>query len=133
MHTSFYGVYSLVDAPTASFIDQSTWVNPLVVTDVIWESIPKTVSSELVGYCHESQTDYIHMSRGGVTFVLMKDDEFYKIPMTAGDGKVLIIEPNVWHSAVNLVEDDAIFLNMAKRHAEPMSNDFTKIIHKFNL
>lgn len=126
MLNSVDGVYSVINAPTASFKNQDTWIDPLVITDVIWEAIPKTTNFNLVGYSHESQTDHIHMSQGELVFVLVKDSQAHYVELKTGDGKVLIIQPNVWHSAVNLRDQDAVFLNMAKRHAAPGTHDFTQ-------
>ncbi|NJS41736.1 hypothetical protein HC766_05355 [Candidatus Gracilibacteria bacterium] len=104
--------------------NQDTWTDPLVITDVIWESVLKTTKPDLIGYCHQSQTDHISMYAGDLMFVLVKNNEAYYVNLSSGDKKLLIIYPDVWHSVVNLYNDEAVFINMAKRHSTPAKNDF---------
>jgi hypothetical protein len=107
---------------------------PLHCSEVVELLLEPTPSqSEVVGFSHISQTDYIRVIHGQLVVVILHNRKLYYFPLDASSNQLLVILPRTWHTLINTNKSTTHLYNAFVRNKPPHQNDYRPIkLNHFN-
>ena len=85
---------------------------------------PNTIDDMFV---HKYQTDQLMVVRGSFVLVVLHNGKYQYIPMNESEPRVVVIPPQVPHSAIQLNDEPCMVINAVIRHGETHPSDYRPI------
>ena len=82
-------------------------------------------------YVHRNQTDYIHVVRGKLIWVVLSEGKYQYIPLNESDSFVVKVLPKIPHGGINPYEETCVFVNAIVLHKPRKPIDYRPITPPF--
>jgi uncharacterized RmlC-like cupin family protein len=82
-------------------------------------------------YVHRNQTDYIHVVRGKLIWVVLSEGKYQYLPLSEDDSFVVKVPPKIPHGGINPYDETCVFVNAIALHKSRKPIDYRPIAPPF--